>query len=52
MLAFAGFAVQAYTGQGTPLAALGKHLSDPWNNTVWNNGGLAAPTSIAPFSFW
>eukprot|EP00877_Chromochloris_zofingiensis_P012160 jgi/Chrzof1/7198/Cz02g14140.t1_LHC8[v5.2] len=37
MLAFAGFVVQYATTGATPLANLGQHLADPWNNTVWNN---------------
>mmetsp|Transcript_2241 Transcript_2241/g.3722 ORF Transcript_2241/g.3722 Transcript_2241/m.3722 type:complete len:265 (-) Transcript_2241:178-972(-) len=36
MLAFAGFAAQAYTTGSTPLACLSKHLADPWNTTVWS----------------
>eukprot|EP00195_Chlamydomonas_chlamydogama_P006919 CAMPEP_0202889710 /NCGR_PEP_ID=MMETSP1392-20130828/299_1 /ASSEMBLY_ACC=CAM_ASM_000868 /TAXON_ID=225041 /ORGANISM="Chlamydomonas chlamydogama, Strain SAG 11-48b" /LENGTH=260 /DNA_ID=CAMNT_0049573105 /DNA_START=66 /DNA_END=848 /DNA_ORIENTATION=+ len=36
MLAFAGFGAQAYTTGLTPLAALSKHLADPWANTVWS----------------
>eukprot|EP00197_Chlamydomonas_leiostraca_P002672 CAMPEP_0202857030 /NCGR_PEP_ID=MMETSP1391-20130828/117_1 /ASSEMBLY_ACC=CAM_ASM_000867 /TAXON_ID=1034604 /ORGANISM="Chlamydomonas leiostraca, Strain SAG 11-49" /LENGTH=258 /DNA_ID=CAMNT_0049535777 /DNA_START=9 /DNA_END=785 /DNA_ORIENTATION=+ len=37
MLAFAGFAAQAWTTGTTPLEALSKHLADPWNTTVFSN---------------
>ncbi len=37
MLAFAGFAAQAYTTGKTPLQALNAHLADPWTTTVWQN---------------
>nr|AAB40979.1 light harvesting complex a [Volvox carteri f. nagariensis] len=37
MLAFAGFAAQAYTTGTTPLKNLATHLADPWATTVWQN---------------
>ncbi|GFR49382.1 hypothetical protein Agub_g11433, partial [Astrephomene gubernaculifera] len=37
MLAFAGFAAQAYTTGTTPLKNLAAHLADPWATTVWQN---------------
>ena len=37
MLAFAGFAAQAYTTGKTPLAGLAAHLENPWATTVWQN---------------
>ncbi len=37
MLAFAGFAAQAYTTGTTPLEGLSKHLASPWTTTVWQN---------------
>ncbi|GIL88996.1 hypothetical protein Vretimale_16284 [Volvox reticuliferus] len=37
MLAFAGFAAQAYTTGSTPLKNLSAHLADPWATTVWQN---------------
>lgn len=37
MLAYAGFAAQAWTTGTTPLANLSTHLADPWNTTVFSN---------------
>ena len=37
MLAFAGFAAQAYTTGKTPLAGLAAHLENPWATTVFSN---------------
>lgn len=37
MLAFAGFAAQAYTTGTTPLQGLSNHLASPWTTTVWQN---------------
>lgn len=37
MLAFAGFAAQAYTTGKTPLEGLSAHLADPFGTTVWSN---------------
>jgi light-harvesting complex I chlorophyll a/b binding protein 2/light-harvesting complex I chlorophyll a/b binding protein 4 len=37
MLAFAGFAVQAFATGTTPLQGLSAHLADPWSTTVWQN---------------
>ena len=36
MLAFAGFAAQAYTTGKTPLEGLSAHLADPFGTTVWS----------------
>lgn len=36
MLAFAGFATVAWTQGLQPVAALAKHLSDPWATTVFS----------------
>ncbi|KAL6752780.1 light harvesting complex A [Haematococcus lacustris] len=37
MLAFAGFAAQAFTTGTTPLQGLSKHLASPWSTTVFEN---------------